>query len=246
MKHRTIGIAFSAIILAAALGLAGTGAASAESVMKMCGDQWKQAKANGTTNGMTWKDFLAQCREQQKGAAPAAAAPAAPAPAAAAPMAPAPAATAAAGGKSAKDCSAEYSANKDAIKASGQKKKDFIAACRSGTETVPPAPAAAAPPAAPAPAPMAAPAPAPMAPAPAPMAPAPKPMAAPTGAGEFQTDAEAKARCPTDTVVWVNTKSGVYHFAGTRSYGKTKQGAYMCEADAKAAGRRASEKEKHP
>jgi hypothetical protein len=230
-------IAFSAILLAAAFGLAGTGGASAESVMKVCGDQWKQAKANGQTNGMTWKDFLAQCREQQKnggGAAPAAAAPA--------PAAPAPAATAAAGGgKSAKECNAEYAANKDSIKASGQKKKDFIAACKSGTENAPP-PAAAAPAAPP---PAAAPAPAPMAPAPAAPA-APKPMAAPTGAGEFQTEAEAKGRCPTDTVVWVNTKSGVYHFAGTKSYGHTKQGAYMCEADAKAAGRRASEREKHP
>jgi hypothetical protein len=239
LKKKTIGIAFAAAVLSAAFGLAGT-AASAESVMKICGDQWKQAKANGTTNGMTWKDFLAKCRDEQKGAA---AAPAAPAPA---PAAPAPSATAAAG-KSAKQCNDEYAANKDAIKASGQKKKDFIAACRAGTETVPPAAAAPAP-AAPAAAPAPAPAPAAPAPAPAPAAtaPAPKPMAAPTGAGEFQTEAEAKGRCPTDTVVWVNTKTGVYHFAGTRSYGKTKQGAYMCEADAKAAGRRASEKEKHP
>lgn len=234
MRKKTIGIAFAAAVLSAAFGLAGTGAANAESVMKICGDQWKQAKANGTTNGMTWKDFLAKCREEQKGAAAAPAAAPAPAPAA-----PAPAATAAAG-KSAKQCNEEYAANKDAIKASGQKKKDFIAACRAGTETVPPAAAAPAPaPAAPA----AAPAPAP---APAATAPAPKPMAAPTGAGEFQTEAEAKGRCPTDTVVWINTKTGIYHFAGTRSYGKTKQGAYMCEADAKAAGRRASEKEKHP
>jgi hypothetical protein len=240
LKHRTIKIAFSAVLLAAALGLAGTSTASAaESVMKVCGDQWKQAKANGTTNGMTWKDFLAQCREQQKGGAAAA-----PATAPAAAPASAPAATAA-GGKSAKDCNAEYSENKDAIKASGQKKKDFVAACREGTESVPPpAPAAAAAP--PPPAPAAAPAPAP---APAPMAPAAKaakPAAVPTGAGEFQTEAEAKGRCPTDTTVWVNTKSGVYHFAGTHSYGKTKQGAYMCEADAKAAGRRASKEEKHP
>jgi hypothetical protein len=234
LRKKTIGIAFAAAVLSAAFGLAGTGAASAESVMKICGDQWKQAKANGTTNGMTWKDFLAKCREEQKGAAAAPAA--APAPAASAPTA------TAAAGKSAKDCNDEYAANKDAIKASGQKKKDFIAACRAGTETVPPAAAAPAPaPAAPA----AAPAPAP-APAPAAAAPAPKPMAAPTGAGEFQTDAEAKGRCPTDTVVWVNTKTGIYHFAGTHSYGKTKQGAYMCEADAKAAGHRASEKEKHP
>jgi hypothetical protein len=151
LRKKTIGIAFAAAILSAAFGLAGTGAANAESVMKVCGDQWKQAKANGTTNGLTWKDFLAKCREEQKAgaAAPAAAPP--PAPAAAAP-----AAAAAAGGKTAKECNAEYAANKDAIKASGQKKKDFVAACRAGTETVPPAAAAA-----PAPAPAAAPAPAP-------------------------------------------------------------------------------------
>jgi hypothetical protein len=242
LKKRTIGIALSAIILAAAFGLAGTGAASAESVMKICGDQWKQAKASGSTNGMTWKDFLAQCREQQKGAAPAAAA-AAPA---AAPAAAAPVVTAAAGGKTAKECNAEYAANKEAIKASGQKKKDFVEACRAGTETVPPgaAPAAAAPAPAAAP-PPAAPPPA-AAQAPKPTAAKPKPAAAAPAAGEFQTEAEAKGKCPTDTVVWVNTKSGVYHFAGTRNYGKTKHGAYMCEADAKAAGRRASEEEKHP
>jgi hypothetical protein len=242
LKKRTIGIALSAIILAAAFGLAGTGAASAESVMKICGDQWKQAKASGSTNGMTWKDFLAQCREQQKGAAPAAAAAAQ----AAAPAAPAPVVTAAAGGKTAKECNAEYAANKEAIKASGQKKKDFVEACRAGTETVPPgaAPAAAAPAPAAAP-PPAAPPPA-AAQAPKPTAAKPKPAAAAPAAGEFQTEAEAKGKCPTDTVVWVNTKSGVYHFAGTRNYGKTKHGAYMCEADAKAAGRRASEEEKHP
>jgi hypothetical protein len=68
--------------------------------------------------------------------------------------------------------------------------------------------------------------------------PAPPTAAAPTGAGQFATEAEAKARCPADTVVWVNTKSHIYHYAGTRSYGKTKQGAHMCEADAKTAGYR--------
>ena len=59
---------------------------------------------------------------------------------------------------------------------------------------------------------------------------------APTGAGQFPTEAAAKAHCPTDTVVWLNTKSHKYHFEGHRAYGKTKQGAYICEADAKAAG----------
>ena len=182
MKSQSFRLAASAFLLAAAMGLATTGAARAQSVMKECGNEWKAAKANNTTNGMTWQQFLAQCRAQ-KAAAPAAA----PAPAAAAP----------------------------------------------------------APTAAPAPAPAAAPAPAPAPvpvqaslpkPAPAPM----KPAARPTGAGEFTAEAEAKARCPSDTVVWVNTKSHIYHYAGTRSYGTTKQGAYMCEADATAAGDRAS------
>jgi hypothetical protein len=47
-------------------------------------------------------------------------------------------------------------------------------------------------------------------------------------------------------VVWVNNNSGVYHLPGTHSYGHTKEGAYMCEADAKAAGDRAAKNEKHP
>ena len=53
------------------LGLAVIGSpANAESVMKMCGEQWQAAKAAGTTNGETWPQFLAQCRAQQKAGAP--------------------------------------------------------------------------------------------------------------------------------------------------------------------------------
>ena len=145
--------------------------------------------------------------------------------------------------KTASQCDAEYAANKAAIKASGQTKRAFVAACRAGNETIPQGTAAA-----PAPAP---------APAPSqntgslfpwqqPAAPAPTATGAPTGAGQFATEQQAKYRCPSDTVVWVNTKSGVYHFAGAHNYGTTKHGAYMCEADAKAAGDRAAMNEKHP
>jgi len=131
--------------------------------------------------------------------------------------------------KTAAECNAEYAANKVAIKAGGQTKRAFVAACRSGTETIP---ATAAAPNAPVAYQQ------PPAPAPPPFAPSPHVGA--IEAGGFTTDAQARARCPTDTVVWVNTKSGVYHFAGTRYYGGTKQGTYMCEADAKAAGDRAA------
>lgn len=36
--------------------------------------------------------------------------------------------------------------------------------------------------------------------------------------------------------VWVNTRSGVYHYPGARYYGKTKQGEYMGESAAQAQG----------
>ncbi len=81
---------------------------------------------------------------------------------------------------------------------------------------------------------------------PSPVTPAPrkKRAAAPSKAGQFATEAEAKASCPGDTVVWVNTGTKVYHHAGTSTYGKTKRGAYMCEKDTAAAGYRAAKREK--
>lgn len=51
-------------------------------------------------------------------------------------------------------------------------------------------------------------------------------------ATQFKDEAAAKAHCPDDTVVWLNTTAKVYHLAGTRYYGKTKKGAYSCKQDA--------------
>jgi hypothetical protein len=163
-------VALSALFFAGALGLATTGPVQAQSIMKQCGDDWKAAKANNTTNGMEWREFLKQCRGQKEGAAAPAAAP--------------------------------------------------VAAPVSVPATIAPAPAPT-------------------------YQPKPKPMpmqaARPTGAGQFASEAEAKGRCGA-SVVWVNTKgkSHTYHYAGSRWYGTTKQGAYMCEADAGAAGYHAS------
>ena len=55
-------------------------------------------------------------------------------------------------------------------------------------------------------------------------------------ANQFSTESDARAHCGSDTVVWVNTKSHVYHFPGSREFGQTKWGAFMCQADADRAG----------
>jgi hypothetical protein len=62
--------------------------------------------------------------------------------------------------------------------------------------------------------------------------------------GQFVSEAEAKASCPGDTVVWANTGTKVYHNPGTAAYGTTKRGAYMCEKDTGSAGIRAAKNEK--
>jgi hypothetical protein len=48
----------------------------------------------------------------------------------------------------------------------------------------------------------------------------------------FDSETAARGHCPTDTVVWLNTKSGVFHYKGQRWYGRTKQGSFVCKAEA--------------
>jgi hypothetical protein len=57
---------------------------------------------------------------------------------------------------------------------------------------------------------------------------------------EYRTEAAAKAHCPTQTVVWVNTYGHVFHLPRSKYYGKTKHGAFVCEKAAQTAGFRAS------
>jgi hypothetical protein len=218
---------------------------------KACAEEWRADKAGFQAKGITEKAYVADCRA---GTAPTPAA--APAPTAAAPapspMTPTPGA---AGQKTAKTCTEEWRADKAGFQAKGITEKAYVAACRAGTVATPatapaPAPTTAAP--APAPAPSTA------APAPAPSASRPSAQppygttergpstGSPSGAGQFANEAQAKATCPGDTVVWVNLRSKIYHFAGTHNYGNTKDGAYMCERDTAAQGMRAAKNEQHP
>jgi len=87
--------------------------------------------------------------------------------------------------------------------------------------------------------------------------PAPAPAAAPTPAPAPASTAKSTKRTPADSagvsdadiaraqssgMVWVNTDSGVYHKSG-RYFGKTKQGKFMSEADAKKANYREAKQE---
>ncbi len=52
----------------------------------------------------------------------------------------------------------------------------------------------------------------------------------------YKTATGAQKHCPSDTVVWENTATGVYHMKGTKNYGTTKNGRYVCQQEADAAG----------
>ena len=76
----------------------------------------------------------------------------------------------------------------------------------------------------------------------------PVPQSSTTAPGQANSELPGKSAAPTpgSGMVWVNLDSGVYHFEGSRYYGKTKNGKYMSEADAVKAGYRPAKKEKKP
>ena len=136
--------------------------------------------------------------------------------------------------KTVKECRAAWQAQRAEYQAKGVTEAAYIKQCRSGQESSTPTAA----PVAPAPAATTAPAARTSSPAAAPMGTA--------GTNQFASEAQAKTHCATDTVVWANLSSKVYHFSGHRDYGNTKRGAYMCEGDATQQGFRAAKNEKHP
>ncbi len=248
----------TAAAIAFGLALGGPTVANAESVMRTCATEWKQAQAAGTTGGESWPQFLAQCRTRQGSAAAPSSPTVAPAPAPQSgslfpwsqPSAPASQAAsnvaAPSGGQSVmKICASQWKDAKAAGTTGGQSWPQFLSQCRARQGSAVSSSGGFAP--APAPAPPSAPAsqsgslfpwwqPAAPASTPAPNVGAPSALQA----GQYTTELAARARCPSDTVVWVNTPTRIYHYSGTRYYGQTHRGAYMCEADARAAGYRAA------
>jgi hypothetical protein len=55
---------------------------------------------------------------------------------------------------------------------------------------------------------------------------------------KFSGEAQAQQHCPTDTVVWLNLPTMIWHYKGERWYGRTKRGAFVCEKEAAAGGAR--------
>jgi hypothetical protein len=216
-----------------------------QKTVKACQEEWRANKADNQAKGITEKTYVAQCRAGGTATQPAVQTPIAAAPTT-------PKTTAAAQQKTVKACRDEWRANKAANQAKGITEKAYVAQCRGGEAAAQPAqqtttPATAAPATprtttVPAPAPPAVPA----TRSTAQPAPAPATTTAPTGANQYSTEAQAKARCGSGLVVWANLDSKIYHFAGNKSYGNTKSGAYMCEADATRGGMRAAKNEKHP
>jgi hypothetical protein len=45
----------------------------------------------------------------------------------------------------------------------------------------------------------------------------------------YRSEADAKSHCGSDEVLWANTSSHALHDPGTKYYGKTKHGGYVCK-----------------
>jgi hypothetical protein len=231
-----------------------------EKTAKACVEEWRADKANFQAKGITERAYVEQCRAGTAvTTAPSFPPPVSPAPTANAPSLPT------GQQKTAKACIEEWRADKANFQAKGITERAYVDQCRAGTAvtTAPSFPPPASPTATTT-APGFPPASAPTRNAPSSAPPAPRPTAnapteapygatqrgpsigSPAGAGQFATEAQAKFACATDTVVWVNLHSKIYHFAGTHNYGNTKDGAYMCERDTTAQGMRAAKNEQHP
>ncbi len=61
-----------------------------------------------------------------------------------------------------------------------------------------------------------------------------------SAATTYSTEGAARTACAEDAVVWGNGDTRVFHLQGSRFYGKTQNGAYLCRGAAEMAGYRAA------
>ena len=235
MKHSVYG----AILVAALAGVAFAPPALAKTA-KECRAEWTANKAANQAKGVTEKAYVDQCRAADSAEKTKAAPAAKEEKKTTKEKAAVKTATPVAGAKkTVKECEAEWRANKAANQAKDITEKAYVEQCRAGTAAMTPPPAAPEKPAAK----MAPPA----EPAKSTVKSEPAPASGkPEGADQYANEGQAQSHCPFGLVVWANLDSKIYHFAGHSDYGKTKQGAYMCEKDAMSQGMRAAKNEKHP
>ena len=106
------------------IGMSVTGASStkAQTAEQQCTHEWQALKASGNTQGWTESAFMTGCKNHHAFSTN---------PSGLGSAEPTPSQTSA-NVKTASQCATDYAANKAAIKASGQTKRAFIAACRAG------------------------------------------------------------------------------------------------------------------
>jgi hypothetical protein len=145
-----------------------------------------------------------------------------------------------------KSCAQEWDASKASKRTGGQTYRDFQREClsRHGGEAA--GRTDKSPAAAPREAPSSTIGSAPARPAPAASA-AERAKAARAAVSEGSSNAaEVQRSCPSDTIVWGNPGTKVYHFSGSRFYGQTRTGKYMCRSESERAGFRAAKNEQAP
>jgi hypothetical protein len=66
--------------------------------------------------------------------------------------------------------------------------------------------------------------------------------AGPALAKDFREDRPPppSLHCANDSIIWINTRTHVYHFPGMTWFGHTKEGRYACQHDADLQGDRST------
>ena len=208
----------SLVLLAGSVVLIGVSSAffpllAQQKTVASCRQEWRANRSAFEANKITERAFIAHCQERNPAARQDAAT-----------TAPTSPGQETGTEKTTKSCQEEWRAKRALNEVTGMTEKAYVEQCRAGN-------APASPPTTTTPA-------APSVPTTAPSAPAA--TAPPIRPNQYKTEADAKGRCPSDKVVWVDLDSKVYYFPGNAVYGKTRTGAYMCERDSVAEGIRAS------